>query len=227
MSGWSDLARLDLVCRPIGTWPGTPTPDGARETSRFDSTLGSTVALLARELEQVDATGIVLQVDLRPGQIRTDGLPRADAKAAGPGVMLGFESRHGPLRYACDRFVTNAWRSALGGDWQHNLRAIALGLEALRKVERYGIAQRGEQYRGYAELPAGTPMPATHMTADQARELLCDVGGLEPIDGDPDSLARAYRFAARRAHPDAGGDAATFARVQAARDLLDREHARG
>jgi hypothetical protein len=33
--------------------------------------------------------------------------------------------------------------------WQDNLRAVALGLEALRRVERYGIAQRGEQYAGW------------------------------------------------------------------------------
>jgi hypothetical protein len=33
--------------------------------------------------------------------------------------------------------------------WQHNVRSIALGLAALRAVDRYGISRRGEQYAGY------------------------------------------------------------------------------
>ena len=34
-----------------------------------------------------------------------------------------------------DRYATDAY-----GDWKSNLRAIALGLEALRAVDRYGLA---------------------------------------------------------------------------------------
>lgn len=42
-------------------------------------------------------------------------------------------------------------------DWRHNVRSIALGLEALRAVDRFGISRRGEQYAGFrAALPAGT-----------------------------------------------------------------------
>jgi hypothetical protein len=33
--------------------------------------------------------------------------------------------------------------------WQHNVRSIALGLEALRAVDRYGITRRGQQYAGF------------------------------------------------------------------------------
>lgn len=33
--------------------------------------------------------------------------------------------------------------------WQHNVRSVALGLEALRAVDRYGISRRGEQYAGF------------------------------------------------------------------------------
>lgn len=33
--------------------------------------------------------------------------------------------------------------------WQHNVRSIALGLESLRAVDRYGITRRGEQYAGF------------------------------------------------------------------------------
>lgn len=40
--------------------------------------------------------------------------------------------------------------------WQHNVRSIALGLEALRAVDRYGISKRGQQYAGFrAALGSG------------------------------------------------------------------------
>lgn len=42
-------------------------------------------------------------------------------------------------------------------DWRHNVRSIALGLEALRAVDRYGITRKGEQYAGFrAALTAGS-----------------------------------------------------------------------
>jgi len=51
---------------------------------------------------------------------------------------------HRLLRNVCDE------------DWRHNVRSIALGLEALRAVDRYGISRRGEQYAGFrAALASG------------------------------------------------------------------------
>lgn len=44
--------------------------------------------------------------------------------------------RRGHLSYPCDTFTT----------LQDNLRVIALALEALRMVDRYGVTRRGEQY---------------------------------------------------------------------------------
>src|SRR5690606_5164123 len=77
--------------------------------------------------------------------IRLDGLPRANARPGHQGVVLAFDSKYGPLKYATDTFDR----------WQDNLRAIALGLESLRRVDRYGITKRGEQYTGWRQLPAG------------------------------------------------------------------------
>src|ERR1700675_3855774 len=84
----------------------------------------------------LDAKKLVFQIDVRESEIRLDGLPSARARPNDPAVIVSFDSKHGPLRYFCDQFT----------DWQDNIRAIALGLEALRKVERYGITHRGEQY---------------------------------------------------------------------------------
>lgn len=226
---WNLLAKLDIVCRPLTDWPGARTPDSERTTSRFEATMTATVETLARELRHLDAQRIVLQVDLRPTQIRNDGLPRSDARAASPGVILAFDSTHGPLRYACDRFVKSPWKREGGEDWQHNLRAVALGLEHLRAVDRYGITKRGEQYRGWAELPAGIAAPATHMTTEDAAQLIAKWGGggWQDVLDRAEQLERSYRRAAKELHPDRGGDAALFQQLQVAKQLLDREVTHG
>lgn len=217
------LARLGVTVVPLDRWPGPRTPSDARRPTPFSSTLSSTVAVLAAELSAIDATDVRLGLDLQPGQIRIDGIPRADARCDDPGVLLAFDSSKGPLRFASDRYESRGWRSS-GPGWQENLRAIALGLEALRKVDRYGITSDGQQYRGFAELPSGIPMSSpTHMTREVAIETIRrgagDPGWLPMHVAAIDS---GFRAAARHLHPDAGGDPAEFARLTAARDLLLR-----
>lgn len=63
-----------------------------------------------------------LQIALREQDFRVDGLLRAAARPEHPGVVLAIDSQHGPLSYPCDKFTL----------WRDNLRAIVLGLEALR-----------------------------------------------------------------------------------------------
>lgn len=90
---------------------------------------------------------MVIQIAVRSEtMIRRDGWPQERATIEHPGVALSFDSRHGALRYETAEFHT----------WKANLRAIALGLEALRKVDRYGIARSGQQYRGWRALAAGS-----------------------------------------------------------------------
>ena len=188
MSAWPDKLRT----RPITTWPGERTPPDARK-STFRATLSDTLDLLDRELYMLNAADIWLELAIPAGGMwRQDGRPRAGARADHPGVVLAFTARAIPgrpeLRYASDRFTT----------WQENLRAIALGLEALRKLERYGITTRGQQYAGWKQLEAPGP------SAARGRELIRRHGSV--------------RAALHATHPDHGGDAADFADVQAARE---------
>jgi hypothetical protein len=199
-----------LTFRPIEKWPGDLTPEWLRKRSPFSAPFGSTLQVLGRELDNLNAQRPVLQVALRDRDIRLDGKPRADARASHPGVILGYSRRGKSKRFSSpaharsflaevaglvtsapdellyrkaaqfahpdketgshEKFlkVKEAHRLLTADDtfqfavdmfpsWQDNLRAIALGLEALRKVERYGIANRGEQYAGWAQLTAGGP----------------------------------------------------------------------
>ncbi|HEX9888626.1 MAG TPA: hypothetical protein VGA69_04055 [Nitriliruptorales bacterium] len=227
----------DFTFRPIDVWPGELTARHARQHSPFTALWGDTMLMLGRELDVLDARLVVIQLALTEPDLRRDGLPRTNTRPAHPGVIVAFESRHGPMKFATDRYVRTPWRRAgASEDWQHNVRAITLGLEALRKVDRYGITRRGEQYRGWNALGPGTALPATHMTADDAARFIAAHGGpWSEVGPDEQMLAdftagmlreglvdNVFRLAARRLHPDAGGDPALFARLTDARDLLAR-----
>lgn len=216
---------MDLTFRPLKVRPDTWKPaDADRPASPFDSTYDQTLDLLDRELNHLGATAAFLQVELtNSSDVRVDGLLRAHAKVTHPGVVLTVETRRlGTHSYPCDRFGQRSWMPDPKPAWQENLRAIALGLEALRKVERYGIADRGQQYAGFAELGSGTPMGSGAMTVDEAAELLGTESGVgsERLLDDPKRVASAYRVAAQLHHPDAGGDPEMFRRLTEARDLL-------
>ena len=60
--------------------------------------------MLDRELSKLGAHSVVIELALDEGDIRLDGLPRADARPRHPGVIVSFDSKHGPLRYGTDAF---------------------------------------------------------------------------------------------------------------------------
>lgn len=233
-----------LIYRPMAGWTDPVTADDDRDsTSRFKSgqsearytPLHRTELLLRTEAGMIGATEVIVELDAPAGAFRQDesGL-RADRRAPDfPGVVVRLiGTRFGDLRYACDKF-TQRWSGEMPG-WEANLRAVALGLESLRRVERYGIARRGEQYAGWAALGAGTPMgtgaPEPSMTLDDAaRFLAAAVEGLEAADvleelGD---ARTAYRLASKRLHPDNlhTGSHDAFLRLEAAWRLVQEHHA--
>lgn len=197
---------IQCVFRPL-LWSGPETPAARRRSQyAFKAGWSDTLALLERELRHLDASRIVVEADFRERDLRIDGWPRADARIPQhPGVRVAFESRHGPLVYATD---SCAW-------WQHNVRSIALGLEALRAVDRYGVTRRGEQYAGWKAItagaaPAGDPYEVLAEYSRHSRSHLQSAMSR-------DELRRACNGALRRSHPDVdGGSAEAFVAVQAA-----------
>jgi hypothetical protein len=228
-----------LTFRPIKVWPDgwRGDPDRMRTASPFTASHSETLQLLDRELRHLGATSVSLQVDASDREVRLDGQLRADAKVGHPGVILTVETKNlGTQVYACDRFLGGDWGRRRLAAWQANLRAIALGLEALRKVERYGIAERGQQYAGYRELgTGGIELGRAPMTVEQAAAFICEYqearGEPGAVDFAPghliqnsDHAAVAFRGAAKRLHPDAGGDPELFKRLTEARDVLEAFH---
>lgn len=222
---WSQINRMGITLRPFDN----PPPSG-EVYSPFDAKLSQTLSLLSRELQMLDASVIVLQVGYREQDLRLDGMPRANSRMVHNAVALSFESKWGPLRYETNEFVARYYNGQEG--WSSNLRAIALAMEALRKVDRYGVSKRGEQYTGWKQLPQSTD-PVDQITSrDEATKIIhAEVGDLYDLadianDGSAGAGAHqadAIREALMRAHPDKGGDATRFRKVQRARELLRGE----
>lgn len=207
---------MSYVVRPISD--RTPFT-GKHQRSAFDSTWSATEQLLVREVAHLRGRDLVIEADFTERDLRLDGRPRANARPASPAVRVAFDSIHGPLTYATDRFTT----------WQDNVRAIAIGLEALRKVDRYGITKRGEQYTGWKALPGAGEATAPAMDADLAWST---IGSYQDPERNlsirhfrathtPDELRRAYRRARAAAHPDRhGGDQTLWDQVEQAARVL-------
>lgn len=194
---------LDYRFRPLDdrTWLGDNTT-----VSRFTATWADTRVLLDREVSFLlarDAPPPVLMLDITEADLRLDGTPRANTHPATGAVALAFDSTRGPLIFRCDRYTT-AYRYQ-GPAWQHNVRAIALTLESLRAVDRYGATEHGEQYRGFRSLPA-----APHMTDESAIEVITRAAGATPADWTPAARQRILGKARRCAHPDVSGSRAQW-----------------
>lgn len=179
---------MHATWRPIATWTYPPR---TKRPALFKTGWARTLKDLDAEIEAMNGREVIIGIVADPSQIRIDGQPKADFKVRHPGAEVSFEVEGG-RRLA---FHTDAYNLL-----QYNLRAIGLGLAALRAVDRYGIADSGEQFAGFAQLASGGP------NADRGRGLVSAAGG----------LAKAMF----EHHPDHGGQARDFADVIAYRDLI-------
>jgi hypothetical protein len=185
---------VNVTFRPLSVWPYPPQK---RRPSLFKAGYANTLDLLEREIAALKGDEVIIGLVCDSGQIRIDGRPRGDIRVNHPGVELSFEVPDG--RRLVFHTDTHAWSATRGStnSWHDNLRAIALGLESLRAVDRYGITSTAEQYAGFLQLETSAP------SVERGRRLVEVHGGLT--------------LALKATHPDSGGDAADFAAVQAFR----------
>lgn len=187
-----------------------PNPRKARKSSQFRATYAKTLKDLDYELSKVGAREVVIEAGFRDDQIRLDGWPYGRAVPTHPAVRLSFRDRKGKsIAFPCDTYSTI----------DENLRAIALTMKSLRDVDRYGVSQQGEQYRGWTALPPAPPAGPSTMTKDGALQFigLITGWGRDSILGSPDE---AYKIAAKKLHPDMGGSHELFVRLQEAKKAL-------
>jgi hypothetical protein len=176
---------MQMTFRPLPAWPY---PEQPERPATYKATYQRTLLDLDRELEAVGAREVILGVVADPRDVRLDGQLRADAKVRHAGVELSFDKPGvGRVTFHTDR------HRGYANSWQDNLRAIALGLEALRAVDRYGITTSGQQYAGFAALTAGPSLESL------GAKLVEHYGGLaealratHPDTGRPDHTQRDF-----------------------------------
>ena len=192
--------------RPLQMPWGQPVTQ-KRRAAPFQAGWQDTIYKLDSELIKLRAHDRVIEADFTESDIRLDGLPRKTAKRPKfPGVRIAFDSPLvGPQIYAtdvCER-------------WEDNIRSIALGLEALRAVDRHGISVMNQQYTGFKAI--GGSSTSSGLTPDLARQWLASF-----VDGGALGLtdAQLLKKAAMRCHPDQGGTTETWARWEEAKRVL-------
>lgn len=187
---------MNLTFRPLPAWPYPPQKT---RPDLFKASYNRTLEDLEREIGYLGGDEIIVGLVVAADQIRLDGRMRADARVNHPGVELSFEKRGrlDPItnqRAPGERLV---FHTDVHSDWRSNLRAIALGLESLRAVDRYGITSTAEQYAGFLQLET------SQASAARGKELVDAAGSV--------------KAALLEHHPDHGGDPHRFADVQAYR----------
>ena len=209
---------IDARFVPLTRWPGVATPPAKQRAARFEASYSATLDLLERELRALTAQDIVVQAWFTWEQIRDDGWPRSAANPSQSGLILSFTVRKvvnhkmtvTALSFPCDTFDT----------FDDNLRAIALTLEALRKIDRYGVTQGNQQYTGWKQLPAQDTNNNGSMSRGDAIAFIAMHSGMS-MHGAEIDLQYAYRTAARKLHPDSGdGDHELFVKLQKAKEVL-------
>lgn len=201
---------IEMTFRPM------PTSPSWRSTGRTSIRPTHKKAMMAirRELSAIGATHVVIEAGFRPDQIRDDGYPYSNERPSHPTIRISFrrEGSH-PMCMTSGGYA----------DWHYNVYLIALTLEALRAVDRYGCTQGGEQYEGWSQLPpAAEPPPRKASEWKSVTAAWLWMGELcgKPLGTPLDVL---YRECAKIAHPDRGGTNELMAKVTRARDFIDAE----
>ncbi|MBF6570537.1 MAG: hypothetical protein IVW54_16845 [Candidatus Binataceae bacterium] len=211
---------IDLRFRPLKAWPKEQRPL-AMLRDAFKTGWPATLEKLEHELKKQGAANIEIAAGFGMGDIRNDGWPMTGRKPGHPGVILSFTTDQGKLTFPCGNYAR----------YEANVHAIALTLENLRAIDRYGVSH-GQQFAGFAQIAA----PATEraMTIEEAAGLI--VGIARPQNDMAPELAKMvihdrsifnvyYREAAGLVHPDANaGDRERWDRLEIAKGVLEKHH---
>ncbi len=182
-------------------WPEGWARTSAAERSKpkFSTGLAYARDSLLLEIRRLNGDNPVITSDL---PVRIDGLPYADGRGRGsdPGVAVywlqAVKGRFVERVMACDRWDSH------GG----NMRAIALSIEALRGLDRWGGSSIVERaFQSFAALPPAS----AGMAAGDWRIIF-------PGCSTFDDVKLSFRRQAGVDHPDCGGSEAAMARLNAA-----------
>lgn len=200
--GWKRTPRYERqpgTFRTGGSMRQADAVDGqpAKALSPRRLSVADAIKRLAGELGRLGVTGELLSTNLN---VRLDGLPRSgQAEPTDPGAAVYFRLKGQPRCLACDR-------------WQRvadNIAAIAQHIDALRRIDRYGVGTMEQAFAGYAALP---PTGADWW-------IVLNI----PRASGWSVVESAFKELSRSAHPDRGGRHEDMAKLNAAREAARKE----
>ena len=160
-------------------------------------TVSDAIKRLSGELYRLGAGEEILSTNV---SVRLDGLPRSgQPEPTDPGAAVYFKLKKQDRCLACDQWDRVA----------DNIAAIAQHIDALRRIDRYGVGTLEQAFAGYAQLP------------EKAASEWWAVLGISP-DSTLEDVEMAFKEAARTMHPDVGGSHDAMAALTAARDQARR-----
>lgn len=174
------------------SWPaGWPKTEAyARGTPQFKKDLPGALNNLKKQIELMGGSNLVLSSNYTLGANN----PKE------PGVVAYFEWQKMPMAIPCDRWARIEW----------NVQAIALTVEAMRGMERWGAKHMIKaMFTGFKALPqaASGENPLEVLGLDKAKTYSAE------------EITAAYKRRALTEHPDRGGSNERFARIREAHDM--------
>lgn len=156
-------------------------------------TMADAIGRLQGEIDRLGATGAILSTNV---ELRLDGLPRSGQPApVDPGAALYFLLKKQPRCLACD-----TWDRV-----EDNVAAIAQHIDALRRIDRYGVGTMEQAFAGYKALAAeASPWWTVLEFEDRPTSFVV--------------VEQRHTELSKRHHPDVGGDTHVMAKINAARD---------
>lgn len=174
------------LCWPEG-WPKTEIT--RKESAKFKQTLAGALSNLKIECARLGGKNLILSSNYTLGNER----PMES------GVVAYFLLDTSNIAIPCDR-----WKLV-----EHNVQAIALTIEAMRGMERWGAKHMIKaMFTGFKQLPA----PGINWY---------QVLGV-PINASRDQVREAYMLLVKKHHPDRNGDPDLFRRVQEAWEIFEK-----
>lgn len=178
------------------SWPLTArrTPDNKRVGSRFGRqsqgrlrslTVADSREGLLSELDRFKARAIIISSNI---PLRQDGRPMSGRREPDdPGVAVFFQRGGKDIAIACDQYLKAP----------DNMRALAVTIESLRRIDRHGSSNLFEQaFSGFEALPEARD--ASHWSRWSV------VLGVSP-DASLEDCESAYRSLTAKVHPDLPG----------------------
>lgn len=197
-SGWTKTLPKN---RQASSFTETVTAEGDQRKRQKRVTRATATERLEDQVQKLGGADPTLSTNVK---LRLDGSPDNRVEdPQDPGAAIYFRFKGKATVLACDRYHTVA----------ENIAALAAHIDALRRIERYGVGTIEQALAGYKALPADT-------AADWRMVLGFSKGAVPSLD----EVDRKYKELARMVHPDKeGGSDVAFQHLARAKEYAVKE----